>query len=132
MNWDSKFAGFMALCGGAAVKFLGGWDILIYSLITFMVIDFLLGLAVAWMNGEISASIGMKGAYKKILILVLVGVGVVLDGVLSTPNVIRSMIILWYLSFEGISIIENAGLAGLPVPDKLKEKLLMLRDDPQK
>lgn len=128
MNWDVKLSAFLSVVGGVCVKFFGGWDILIYSLILFMVVDFITGLMAAWTAGELNASIGMKGAYKKVLILVLVGVGVVLDGVLHTENVVRSMVILWYISFEGISILENAGKSGLPIPDKLKEKLLLLKD----
>ena len=127
MNWDSKVAAFFSVCGGVVVKFLGGWDILIYSLIIFMMIDFLLGVYAAAVEGRLSADIGINGGVRKVLILVLVGVGVVLDGVLNTDNVVRSMVILWYISFEGISILENAARSGLPIPDELRSKLLLLR-----
>lgn len=113
-----------AFCG-----FLWGeLDGLLYALIAFMALDYLTGLAVAWLRKELSSEVGFRGIAKKVFILALVAVGHILDvHVLGGSSVCRSAVIGFYLANEGISILENAGNIGLPLPKKLVEVLQQLK-----
>lgn len=102
---------------------------LLLALIAFMVLDYITGLSVAVVKKELSSEIGFKGIFKKVLILILVGVGNILDvHVLGEGSVCRSAVIGFYLANEGISILENAGKLGLPLPKKLLEILKQLKN----
>lgn len=123
----AQFA-FAAL-GGALGAVLGGWDGFLYALIVFVVVDYLTGVMVAVLNKELSSSVGFHGIFKKIVIFALVAVGHIIDAnVIQEGSVIRTAVIFFYLSNEGISILENASLIGLPVPQKLKDVLEQLKD----
>lgn len=101
---------------------------LLLALIAFMVLDYITGLSVAVVKKELSSEIGFKGIFKKVLILILVGVGNILDvHVLGEGSICRSAVIGFYLANEGISILENAGKLGLPLPKKLIEILKQLK-----
>ena len=114
-----------AVCG-----FLWGEaDGLLYALIAFMAIDYISGVIVAVVRHELSSEVGFKGIAKKVLILALVAVGHILDvHVLGGGAVCRSAVIGFYLANEGISILENAGELGLPLPKKLIAVLKQLKD----
>ena len=100
----------------------GGFDSLIYALIAFVVIDYITGVLLAICNKKVSSKIGYKGISKKVFIFLLVGAGNIADKyIIGTGSSLRSMLIMFYLSNEGISIIENAGNLGLPMPQKLKD-----------
>lgn len=102
---------------------------LLLALIAFMVLDYITGLSVAIVKKELSSEVGFKGIFKKVLILILVGVGNILDvHVLGEGSVCRSAVIGFYLANEGISILENAGKLGLPLPKKLLEILKQLKN----
>ena len=118
-----------AVCG-----FLWGeLDGLLYALIAFMTIDYLTGLVVAWIRKELSSEIGFKGIAKKVFILSLVAVGHILDvHVLGGGAVCRSAVIGFYIANEGISILENAGNIGLPLPKKLIDVLQQLKSKEEK
>lgn len=118
-----------AVCG-----FLWGeLDGLIYALIAFMTIDYVTGLVVAWIRKELSSEIGFKGIAKKVFILSLVAVGHILDvHVLGGGAVCRSAVIGFYIANEGISILENAGNIGLPLPKKLIDVLQQLKSKEEK
>ncbi|WP_303789370.1 holin family protein [Ruminococcus flavefaciens] len=118
-----------AVCG-----FLWGeLDGLLYALIAFMTIDYVTGLVVAWIRKELSSEIGFKGIAKKVFILSLVAVGHILDvHVLGGGAVCRSAVIGFYIANEGISILENAGNIGLPLPKKLIEVLQQLKSKEEK
>ena len=118
-----------AVCG-----FLWGeLDGLIYALIAFMTIDYVTGLVAAWIRKELSSEIGFKGIAKKVFILSLVAVGHILDvRVLGGGAVCRSAVIGFYIANEGISILENAGNIGLPLPKKLIEVLQQLKSKEEK
>lgn len=123
----AQFA-FAAL-GGALGAVLGGWDGFLYALIVFVVVDYLTGVMVAVLKKELSSSVGFHGIFKKIVIFALVAVGHIIDAnVIQEGSVIRTAVIFFYLSNEGISILENASLIGLPVPQKLKDVLEQLKD----
>lgn len=121
--------GVFTMVGGALGGLLGGWDGFLYALITFVVIDYLTGLMVAINKKTLSSEVGFKGIEKKVVIFFLVAVANEIDlYVLQSGQVIRTAVIFFYLSNEGISIIENASMLGLPVPGKLKDVLEQLRD----
>ena len=110
--------------------FLGGLDGFLYALIMFVAIDYLTGLMAAYVQKKISSEVGFRGICRKVAIFCLVGVGHVLDTqVIQNGSVLRTAVIFFYLSNEGISIIENIAIIGLPVPKKLKDVLEQLRDD---
>lgn len=111
-----------ALSGGVFGWFFGAFDSLIYALIAFVVIDYVTGILVAIHNKRVSSEIGFRGISKKVMIFALVALGNIIDQcIISSGNSIRTMIIMFYLSNEGISIIENAGNMDLPLPRKLKD-----------
>jgi toxin secretion/phage lysis holin len=119
--------GVLAVIGGFLGWCLGGLDGFLYMLIIFVVVDYLTGVAIAIMEKKLSSDIGFKGILKKVLIFVLVGIGNIIDvNVLQNGNAIRTTVIFFYLSNEGISILENCSKVGLPIPQKLKDILAQL------
>ena len=109
--------------------FMGGYDGLVYALVIFVVLDYLTGVMVAIANKKLSSEIGFKGICKKILIFILVGVGNVLDvEIIGSGSCLRTAIIFFYLSNEGISLLENATSLGLPIPEKLKDVLAQIKE----
>lgn len=127
--WTFTQALFTAL-GGFVGWFLGGWDGFLVTLVAFVVIDYLTGVMVAVVQKQLSSEVGFKGIFKKVLIFILVGVGTTIDTyIVKDGGVMRTAVIFFYLSNEGISILENAGVLGLPVPQKLKDILAQLNDN---
>ena len=113
--------------GGWLGWFLGGCDGLIYTLIVFVVIDYITGVMCAVVDHRLSSEIGFKGICRKVLIFLLVGIGHMLDThIIGTGSVLRTAVIFFYLSNEGVSLLENAGHLGLPIPEKLKAVLEQL------
>jgi len=128
--WNWVQLAFAAV-GGFLGWFLGGYDGFIYALVAFVVIDYLTGVLCAIIDKKLSSEIGAKGIFKKVLIFVMVGVAHILDTQIlgsagENGGVLRTAVIFFYLSNEGISILENAGHIGLPIPEKLKEVLKQL------
>ena len=120
----------IAAMGGWLGWFLGGLDGFLYALIIFVIVDYITGIMVAIINQELSSEIGARGIFKKILIFILVGIAHIIDSrLIGEGSVIRTAVIFFYLSNEGISIIENATRIGLPVPQKLKDVLSQLHGD---
>ena len=108
--------------GGWLGYFLGGYDGLLYALIVFMVVDYITGVMCAVNDKKLSSAVGFKGICRKVLILMLVGIANLLDvTIIGTGAVLRTAVIFFYLSNEGVSLLENAGHLGLPIPEKLKE-----------
>ena len=119
--------------GGWLGYFLGGYDGLLYALIVFMVVDYITGVMCAINDKKLSSSVGFKGICRKVLILMLVGIANLLDvTIIGTGAVLRTAVIFFYLSNEGVSLLENAGHLGLPIPEKLKEILAQLHDRAEK
>lgn len=130
--WNGIQAGLAAV-GGFLGWYLGGMDGLIYALIAFVVTDYLTGVMCAVINKKLSSEVGARGIFKKILIFALVGVGHIIDSqIIGSGSILRTAVIFFYLSNEGISIIENAAVIGLPVPDKLRDVLAQLQDHAEK
>lgn len=124
-NWIQKI---LSVIGAFMGWFLGGMDGFLYALIAFVVIDYITGVLCAIIDKNLCSKIGAKGIFKKVLIFVLVGVGHIIDtNVLkSGGSALRTAVIFFYLSNEGISILENATHIGLPIPEKLKDVLKQL------
>lgn len=118
-----------AAMGGALGAVLGGWDGFLYALILFVVVDYLTGIMVAIYKKELSSTVGFHGIMKKIFIFCLVAIAQVIDAqIIQNGSVVRTAVIFFYISNEGISITENATLLGLPVPKKLQEVLKQIKD----
>ena len=124
----AQFA-FAAL-GGALGAVLGGFDGFLYALVVFVVMDYFTGVLAAGVKKELSSEVGFKGIAKKVCIFVLVGIANIVDTqVIHDGAVIRTAVIFFYLANEGLSILENSAIIGLPVPDKLKDMLLQLAEE---
>ncbi len=115
-----------ALVLNVITALIGGWDMWLKALVIFVVLDYLSGLLAAAYLKQLSSEIGFKGVCKKVLIFVLVAVAYQVD-VLAGSTIIRVAVIGFYIGTEGLSILENAGKAGLPLPPKLKDTLLQMR-----
>ena len=126
--WNTIQFAFAAV-GGWLGWFLGGCDGLLYALIAFVVIDYITGVMCAISDHTLSSAVGFKGICRKVLIFLLVGIANVLDvQVIQTGSVLRTAVIFFYISNEGVSLLENAAHLGLPVPDKIKVVLEQLHD----
>lgn len=116
--------------GGFLGWFLGGTDGFLYALLLFIVIDYITGVMVAILQHKVSSEVGFRGIFKKVVILCLVGIGHIIDTkVVRSGNVMRTAIIFFYLSNEGISILENVASIGLPIPKKLIDVLIALKSE---
>lgn len=130
--WNGVQVVFTAI-GGWLGWFLGGCDGLLYALIAFVVIDYITGIMCAVADKKLSSAVGFKGICKKVLIFALVGLGNILDTrVIGAGSILRTAFIFFYLSNEGVSLVENAAHLGLPVPKKLKDVLEQLHDRAEK
>lgn len=116
----------LAVIGGGLVWLLGGWDKFLMALVTLMCVDYVTGVLKAINNKELSSKTGMNGIVKKIYILAVVCVAVVCERI-GIPTV-REMTIVFFVVNEGLSVLENAGQMGLPIPDALKDVLIQLRE----
>lgn len=126
--WSGIQIAFTAF-GGFLGWFLGGIDGFLYALIAFTVIDYITGVMCAITDKNLSSSIGFKGICRKVLIFTMVGIGNIVDVyVLGEGGVLRTAVIFFYLSNEGVSILENSAHLGLPIPEKLKEVLEQLHN----
>ena len=115
------------MLGGWIGYFVGGCDVLLYALLAFVVIDYITGMMCAIADRKLSSEVGFKGICRKVLIFLLVGIANVLDvNVIGTGSVLRTAVIFFYISNEGVSLLENAAHLGLPVPDKMKAVLEQL------
>lgn len=128
-----EFWGFIQLIftaiGGWLGWFLGGCDGLVIALLVFVVIDYITGVMCAIADKKLSSSVGFKGICRKVLIFALVGIAHIIDAqVIKTGSVLRTAVIFFYLSNEGVSLLENAAHLGLPIPEKLKDVLEQLHD----
>ena len=126
--WNTIQLIFSAV-GGWLGYFLGGCDGLLYALMAFVVIDYITGVMCAIINRELSSAVGFKGIFRKVLIFLLVGIANIIDvQVIGTGAVLRTAVIFFYISNEGVSLLENAGHLGLPIPEKIKTVLEQLHD----
>lgn len=119
----------LTAAGGALGWFFGGLDGFLYALIAFVAADYVTGVLCAIVNKQLSSEVGFKGIFKKVLIFILVGIAHIIDSqLIGQGAVLRTAVIFFYCSNEGVSILENATRLGLPVPAKLKAVLEQLKD----
>ena len=130
--WNTIQLIFAAI-GGWLGWFLGGCDGLLYALLAFVVVDYITGIMCAVSDHSLSSEVGFKGICRKVLVFLLVGIGHILDAqVIGTGSVLRTAVIFFYISNEGVSLLENAAHLGLPVPEKIKAVLEQLHDRAEK
>lgn len=130
--WNTIQLIFAAI-GGWLGWFLGGCDGLLYALVAFVTLDYITGIMCAIVDQKLSSAVGFKGIFRKVLIFALVGIGHILDTqVIGTGSVMRTAVIFFYISNEGVSLVENAAHLGLPIPEKLKAVLEQLHDRAEK
>lgn len=130
--WDMIQLIISAL-GGWLGYFLGGCDGLLYALLAFVVIDYITGVMCAVNDHTLSSEVGFRGICRKVLIFMLVGIANILDAdIIGTGSVLRTAVIFFYISNEGVSLLENAAHLGLPVPEKIKMVLEQLHDRAKK
>ena len=130
--WNTIQLIFAAI-GGWLGWFLGGCDGLLYALVAFVTLDYITGIMCAIVDQKLSSAVGFKGIFRKVLIFALVGIGHILDAqVIGTGSVMRTAVIFFYISNEGVSLVENASNLGLPIPEKLKAVLEQLHDRAEK
>jgi len=123
----------IAAIGGYIGYFLGGWDGFLYALVAFVVFDYITGIMVAVLEKRLSSEVGFRGIFKKLLIFSLVAVGHIIDSkLIQNGGAIRTAVIFFYLSNEGISILENTAKIGLPIPERLREVLEQINGDGEK
>jgi len=126
--WNGIQVAFTAF-GGWLGWFLGGMDGFVYALIVFVAADYASGVMCAIINKKLSSEIGFRGIFKKVLIFVMVAIGNLIDHqLIGGGEVVRTAVIFFYLSNEGISLLENATRIGLPIPDKLRDILAQLHN----
>ena len=119
--------------GGWLGYFLGGCDGLLFALVVFAVADYITGVMCAISDKKLSSQVGFKGICRKVIIFMLVGIAHMIDvNVIATGSILRTAVIFFYLSNEGVSLLENAGHLGLPIPEKLKVVLEQLHDRAEK
>ena len=130
--WNTAQVIFAAI-GGWLGYFLGGCDGLLIALVVFVAVDYVTGVMCAISDKKLSSEVGFKGICRKVLIFLLVGIANILDvQVIGTGSVLRTAVIFFYLSNEGVSLLENAAHLGLPVPEKMKDILAQLHDRAEK
>ena len=126
--WTGIQVGFSTL-GGFLGWYLGGLDGFMYALIAFVVVDYLTGVMCAVVDKKLDSKVGFKGIFRKVLIFTLVGIANILDiHVLGQGSVLRTAVIFFYLSNEGVSLLENSAHLGLPIPQQLKDVLEQLHE----
>lgn len=126
--WAKLQMGVSAV-GGWLGYFLGGMDGLLIALVVFMALDYVTGVMCAISDKALSSAVGFRGICRKVLILLLVGVAHIVDAhVVGTGEALRTAVVCFYLSNEGVSMLENAAHLGLPAPEKLKAILEQLHN----
>ena len=129
MNFKHVIDTFIAGVGAVLGWFFGGFDGFIFALIAFCSMDYVTGVMAAGVKHQLSSAVGFKGIARKITIFVLVGIAHTIDReLLGHTALLRDAVIFFYLANEGLSILENAIVIGIPVPKILKDKLLQLKD----
>lgn len=125
---DNFIKALIAFSGAAASYLFGGWSSLLSILLTFVILDYLTGIAAAAKEGKLESNIGLWGIARKVFIFGIVAVAHLADSALGDAHVLRDMAIFFYLANELLSLIENAGRFGVPIPPVLKKAVAILRE----
>ena len=126
-----KIQAVIALVGGFLSSFLGGDDTLLHIMIIMVILDYILGMAKAIMLKKVDSKVGGLGFAKKIIEFIIVAASFNIEKLLGGVIPLRDIAIIFYVCNEGLSIIENAGACGVPIPEKLKSALVQLKDKPE-
>lgn len=132
MKWDRILSFCIGSFGAISNYLWGGVDLALKTLLLFMFFDYLTGLICATKSKCLSSAIGFNGILKKVMILIVVAVAFNLDTIINTDGLTRSLVIFFYVSMEGISILENAARMDVGIPDELKDRLLQLKEGNKK
>ena len=133
MRWDEVIKIIITTMGTALTWLFGSWDTALIVLVCFMVLDYITGVLRSYINKTVSSDVGLRGIARKSVILIVLIVAVLLDRLLNAETwVFRTLVAYFYISNEGISLLENCVGLGLPVPEKLKDALLQLREGNKK
>ena len=125
-----QLKGSIAILGTVFTWLFGAWDMALIVLISFMALDYLTGLLKGWFNQTLSSDVASKGIAKKSLILIILIIAVLLDRLLNADTwVFRTLVCYFYIGNEGISLIENLGELGLPIPSKVRDALIQLKNE---
>lgn len=115
------------IVGGFLCQFLGGWDVILKALVTLVILDYITGVLKAIYTKRLSSAIGFKGLIRKIIVFIVVATAFIVQHVIGDAIPLRDIVIIFFICNEGISLLENAS-EFIPVPEKLKETLIQLRD----
>lgn len=130
MNWKNNFDSIVGVAGGIATYLLGGWDIAMITLAIFMILDYITGMCASFITKKWNSETGAIGLVKKGSIILLVILGVFLDRLTTGGTwLFRNVIVMFYIANEGLSVIENCGRIGLPIPKRLLDALEQLRNE---
>ena len=133
MEKENIFKTIVATLGTGFTYILGTWDTALMVLVAFIALDYCTGLLRAYVNKEVSSSIGLKGIARKAVIFIVLIVAVLLDRLINSGNwIFRTLICYFYIANEGISLLENCAGLGLPIPVKLQEALSQLKEGEKK
>ena len=127
MSWEIIYKSFLTGTGAIVGYLFGGWSVLLQILLAFTIIDYLSGILASGVEGKLSSKVGFKGIAKKLMIFFLVSVGHLIDKALGDGSMVQNAIIFFYLGNELLSIVENAGRTGLPVPNQIKNAVHVLK-----
>lgn len=122
----------LAAIATGAVYLFGGFDVALNCLLIAIVLDYITGIIKAYIKKELSSEVGLKGILKKVGVLIVVMLGVLVDRVTGETGAVRTLVIYYFVANEGLSIIENLGAAGVPIPAKLKKALKALKKESNK
>lgn len=122
----------IAAIATGAVYLFGGFDVALNCLLIAIVLDYITGIIKAYIKKELSSEVGLKGILKKVGVLIVVMLGVLVDRVTGETGAVRTLVIYYFVANEGLSIIENLGAAGVPIPAKLKKALKALKKESNK
>ncbi|MEN3133247.1 phage holin family protein [Bacillus albus] len=123
---DVLIKAFIATFGGFCGYFLGGWDAVLKILVTMAIVDYITGVIAAGYNGKLKSKVGFKGIAKKVVLFLLVGVAAQLDAAIGSNSAIREATIFFFIGNELLSILENAGRMGIPLPQPLTNAVEIL------
>lgn len=127
---EKYFNAIVAVLATFFTYIFGSWDLALQVLIVFMVLDYGTGVLYAFLNNQLNSEVGFKGLVKKLMILVVLIIGVMLDRIVGTGTwVFRTLVCYFYIANEGISLLENVGNIGIPIPNKIRNALEQLNND---
>lgn len=127
--YDEKISIIIATIGTLFTWILGAWDTALMVLVCFVAMDYIMGIVKGYVNKELSSNIGFRGIAKKSVIFIIVAMAVMLDRILNSGTwVFRTLVCYFYIANEGLSILENCSAIGLPVPSRIQEALVQLKN----